>query len=212
MNGTCTPLSQKASGSAGHQYSFLKTWKASSQPTQKKTKWFCTMSSKTWSQWVTQLQQDYSQRKKSAPRTNVSASLSWPTPRTSDAKGGVPETELSATGFRSKRHRSDQWFGAKLLDAVESMENNLITNWATPTSRDWKGSVKPESLTRKDGKSRMDSLPNQAVYTPTSGHQDQTNPNTNGKNRVSLKLNPNWVEQLMGLPVGWPQIKTGQTG
>ncbi len=29
---------------------------------------------------------------------------------------------------------------------------------------------------------------------------DQTNPNTNGKNLV---LNPDWVEQLMGLPVGW---------
>jgi hypothetical protein len=30
--------------------------------------------------------------------------------------------------------------------------------------------------------------------------QDQTNNNTNGK---SLVLNPNWVEQLMGLQVGW---------
>jgi hypothetical protein len=35
------------------------------------------------------------------------------------------------------------------------------------------------------------------------GHLDQTKNNTNGKNQELLKLNPDWVEQLMGLPVGW---------
>ena len=215
--------------------------------------------------------------------------INWPTARTSDAEGGPIETELSDQGFRSKRHKSDQWFGAKLRDAVETLEswptptvaeadkiggranfgqkglNNHPAirgeperdklqkdrkgskkQWATPTSRDWKGSYKPESLTRKDGRSRLDALPQMAEYDPTTwptpaardykgansldhclknprhntqlpnaillnGLRDQTNPNTNGKNRVSLKLNPNWVEQLMGLPVGWTQIETEQT-
>jgi hypothetical protein len=180
--------------------------------------------------------------------------INWPTARTSDAEGGPIETELSDQGFRSKRHKSDQWFGAKLRDAVETLEswptptvaeadkiggranfgqkglNNhpairgeperdklqkdrkgSTKQWATPTSRDWKGSYKPESLIRKDGRSRLDALPQMAEYDPTSGRQDQTNPNTNGKNPVSLRLNPNWVEQLMGLPVGWTQIKTEQT-
>jgi hypothetical protein len=66
------------------------------------------------------------------------------------------------------------------------------------------------------------------------GHPDQANPNTNGKNRESWptpretmsrdatydrgkgnlgevaqgKLNPDWVEHLMGLPVGWTQLPT----
>ena len=31
---------------------------------------------------------------------------------------------------------------------------------------------------------------------------------TSGKNHGSPKLNPNWVEQLMGLPVGWTQLPT----
>jgi len=35
--------------------------------------------------------------------------------------------------------------------------------------------------------------------------------NTLGKNHGSPKLNPNWVEQLMGLPVGWTQLPTEQT-
>jgi hypothetical protein len=76
---------------------------------------------------------------------------SWPTARSSDAEGGRIKTEKTEKGFRSKREKSDQYFGAKLRDAVE-ME-------------------KP----------------------PT------------------MKLNPNWVEQLMGLPVGWTQLPTEQT-
>jgi len=186
--------------------------------------------------------------------SNLREQVNWPTARTSDAEGGPIQTELSDQGFRSKRYKSDQWFGAKLRDAVETYENwptptvmeagkiggranfgqkglnnhpairgepdreklqkdrkGKTRQWATPTSRDWKGSYKPESMTRKDGKSRMDALPQMAEYDPTSGRQDPTYPNTSGKNPVSLKLNPNWVEQLMGLPVGWTQIKTEQT-
>ena len=71
---------------------------------------------------------------------------SWPTARSSDAEGGRIKTERTEKGFRSKREKSDQYFGAKLRDAAE-ME-------------------KP----------------------PT------------------MKLNPNWVEQLMGLPIGWTDL------
>jgi hypothetical protein len=39
------------------------------------------------------------------------------------------------------------------------------------------------------------------------GHPDPESSNTNGKSQESLKLNPDWVEQLMGLPVGWTQIE-----
>ena len=71
---------------------------------------------------------------------------SWPTARSSDAEGGRIKTEKTERGFRSKREKSDQYFGAKLRDAAE-ME-------------------KP----------------------PT------------------MKLNPNWVEQLMGLSTGWTDL------
>jgi hypothetical protein len=73
---------------------------------------------------------------------------SWPTARSSDAEGGRIKTEKTEKGFRSKREKSDQYFGAKLRDAAE-----------------------------------MEKPP-------------------------SMKLNPNWVEQLMGLPVGWTQLPT----
>jgi len=67
----------------------------------------------------------------------------WPTSRLSDAEGGRILTEITENGFRSYRKSSDQWFGAKLRDAVETYEK-------------FKG-----------------------------------------------RLNPRWVEQLMGLPENW---------
>ena len=190
--------------------------------------------------------------------SNLREQVNWPTATVAGlVEGGVAaKVKLTPTGFKAVRENGTE-YGAKLRDAVETYENwpkdrkGKTRQWATPTSRDWKGSYKPESMTRKDGKSRMDALPQMAEYDPTTwptpatrdykganglestqkkiregkranmgqlpnaimivGHQDQTNPNTSGKNPVSLKLNPNWVEQLMGLPVGWTQIKTEQT-
>ncbi len=84
---------------------------------------------------------------------------------------------------------------------------------------------------------RGDLLPD-AVNIEENGPPDQANPNTNGKcqeawptpiqtdcknvpyqmskgrkitrlmGKANGKLNPNWVEQLMGLPVGWTQLPT----
>ena len=76
---------------------------------------------------------------------------SWPTARSSDAEGGRIKTEQTEKGFRSKREKSDQYFGAKLRDAAE-----------------------------------MNKPP-------------------------AMKLNPNWVEQLMGLPIGWTDLGSWAT-
>jgi len=86
-----------------------------------------------------------------SPSTTGKSQGSWPTARTSDAEGGRIKTEQTSKGFRSKREKSNQDFGAKLRDAVEM------------------------------------------------------------KKPPAMKLNPNWVEQLMGLPVGWTQLPTEWT-
>lgn len=191
---------------------------------------------------------------------SLSSQVNWPTARTSDAEGGRIQTELTDQGFRSRRKKSDQWFGAKLRDAVETHEKK---NWPTASARDWKdtpGMSKERS--DKKGLGRIDQLP-RAVY--HYGLQDQEKNKMNGKNQESWatpleddannvnpsekrrktlakqvqvwptprsamtgaatknrlkdkernlekvayqskdieKLNPNWVEQLMGLPTGW---------
>ena len=51
-------------------------------------------------------------------REEVMQPQNWPTSRTSDAEGGRIETEMTEKGFKSRRHKSNQTFGAKLRDAV----------------------------------------------------------------------------------------------
>ena len=75
----------------------------------------------------------------------------------------------------------------------KSIKSGKEKNWATPKARDHLGAVNPNFLTRKDGRHRMDALPEQTKY-------DETNISKVGK------LNPSWVEQLMGLPVQWSML------
>jgi hypothetical protein len=271
----------------------LKTFKESSVAKPGTENQFSNMSSEHWKDWVIEQRLEYSQRKKLARHTreSESSSLAWPTSRTSDAKGGRIETEMTKKGFKSKRHRSNQTFGAKLRDAVETYEKK---NWATPQTFDSNNIVRtPEKLaqTRAEKNAGCMNLREQVHYPemdhsrkaaknwPTVtvgeekyrikgnsqaskclsamaareelGHPDQENHSTTGKsqgsqqwatprankvhpviteeNREHLanrnksnleeeiaghcgkaqgKLNPNWVEQLMGLPKGWTQLPT----
>jgi hypothetical protein len=244
---TSSPTSQTESESANLELFSLKTYKESSPAKQETENPFSSMSSESWKDWVTEQRREYSQRKKSAHliRESESSYLGWPTARTSDAEGGRIETEMTSEGFKSRRHRSNQTFGAKLRDAVETHEERK--NWPTASARDWKDTAGMSK--ERDGKAlgRVDQLP-RAVY-HHDGLQDQANLNTNGKNQESWptprankvhpeiteenrehlanrnkanleediaghcgkatgKLNPNWVEHLMGLPVGWTQLPT----
>jgi len=263
---------------------------------------FSSMSSESWKTWVTEQRQEYSQRVKSAhlTRESESSSLGWPTARTSDAEGGRIETEMTSGGFKSKRHKSNQTFGAKLRDAVETYEeknwatpqtfdsNNIVRtpeklaqtraeknagcmnlreqvhypdmdhsrkaakNWPTASTRDHKGGYTGGRI--RNGKVSMDTL-DVAVQAHTEGGLlDQASDSTTGKrqgsqqwatprankvhpkiteeNRDHLanrgksnleediaghcgtaqgKLNPDWVEHLMGLPAGWTDLGSWAT-
>ena len=76
-------------------------------------------------------------------------------------------------------------------------------SWPTPCTRDYKGANGPDGLTRNDGKSRMDQLPNQVAY---GGKSTQAT-----KTKVNMTLNPSWVEWLMGWPIGWTDLKPLET-
>jgi len=72
-------------------------------------------------------------------------------------------------------------------------------NFPTPTARDSKGGYNTKSLTRKDGKSRtFDGLPNAVL-------------DGKGTETVTGALNPNWVEWLMGFPVGHTDLNSSET-
>ena len=246
---TFTPLSQEESQSADQLMLFSKMSKGLSQAKQPMGSRYSSMSSEIWKKEVTRLRGEYSLRLKLALHTSGRESLSWPTARLSDGEGGRIETILNKTGFKSKRKTSDQYFGAKLRDAVETYEEK---NWATPQLMDFRSDVrKPEERSEKANKGGCSNLREQVHNwktdkekknwseesskgwpTPKSrgwkgglgtdkarqrndldkivlldGQQDQDKSNIDGKSQESSKvLNPNWVEQLMGLPVGWTQL------
>ena len=275
---TSSPTSQTELESANLELFSLKTYKGSSPARQQTESQFSNMSSESWKEWVIEQRQEYSQRKRSAHliRESESSSLGWPTARTSDAEGGRIQTEMTDQGFKSKRHKSNQTFGAKLRDAVETYEEQKnwstptvmdtaniqkprkrnpsggqkpplcqeVKNWATPIVGDAHLASNPEAAQKRlaEGKATL-SRQAEAKNWPTAttrdwkdtnatvppsranpskqtlgqrvahvGLQDQANPNTNGKSQeLQGKLNPNWVEHLMGLPVGWTQLPTAWT-
>jgi len=97
----------------------------------------------------------------------------WPTPR---AKWPTPTVQDSNKA--TKRWRDDH-------------QNNLtaaVANWPTPTRSDYKGSGK--KIQRNDGKMR-DRLDYATERSP------------DGSAINGGRLNPDWVEWLMGWPIGW---------
>lgn len=84
----------------------------------------------------------------------------------------------------------------------------LVTSWPTPTARDYKGSASEGGLTRMDGKSRMDQLANAAVFShlgQATPDGPESLPDSPGSPLPSQnkKLNPCFVEWLMGYPAFW---------
>ena len=134
--------------------------------------------SKTWPRWGIMLDGECSELGLSVRRTSETESGSWPTPKAGDSKG--------------QQWRTNQAKGNNLPREI------AVRNWPTPCTRDYKGINSPEVLTRKDGKSRMDQLPNAVAYGGTQTQQKG-------------HLNPPWVEWLMGWPIGWTDLKPLET-
>jgi hypothetical protein len=86
--------------------------------------------------------------------------------------------------------------------------------WPTPSARDWKGP--PGRGTRKRG-GRMASLSLAVNRWPTPTTKDNRYTSRASKEKYSAgptlsekvggKLNPNWVEWLMGWPIGWTALE-----
>jgi len=107
---------------------------------------------------------------------------------------------------RNIQIREDGYHG-NLEEAVAMMDN-----WPTPATRDWKGSS-PGAVIRKDGKSRMDLLDYMAEQSQFGPQAPtiQTDGNESSENGQTLpppspkRLNPGFVEWMMGLPQGWTE-------
>ena len=122
----------------------------------------------------------------------------WPTPMTHGLRGGshakraVPGQPLWPTPTIHGNHNrkgASPTSGDGLMTAVRQAE----ANFPTPTVAASKGSS-PGSLTRKDGRSRVNDRLDHRMMAEHGG-----------------SLNPTWVEWLMGWPLGWTDLNASAT-
>ena len=181
---TSTPTSAMESEDVDQDLFSWKTSKESLVPKQRQDEVFCSMSSKTWKAWVTSQRQEYSQRAKLAHLTKEKESLSLATPQASDHIEGV------RTGLESPQ---------KCLGRDLKMLEEKQKKWPTPAAHEPRLGYQNRNNGKKGTQKSLTTI------VIESGLADQENPNTTGKNQ-GQHLNPNWVEQLMGLPVGWTDL------
>ena len=169
-----------------------------------------------WKKMVTERSGDCTQRRKQARLTNASDASSWqnyPTPAARDYKGTNSEDHVMNKSKGYKGH----------MNQLPNFIKYGMDNWPTPRAGN-PGSRKPgtggkilaeeakknwytpDCSDRRSAKSKQQGLSNQAKI--HAGPPAPEKSSTSGKNHGSPKLNPNWVEQLMGLEVGWTQLPT----
>jgi hypothetical protein len=114
----------------------------------------------------------------------------WATPNTMDH---MDQRSPEALQRQFETTRKGRTAPANLREQVHPR------NWPTVTVGEEKYRIK--------GNSQASKCLSAMAVRGELGPQDPVNPNTTGKSQESQgKLNPNWVEQLMGLPVGWTDL------
>lgn len=207
----CAALSR----STGPLGSWLRTFLALSD-------WDLTRYSLTWTPMATKRQRLYFRLQPRARRTFASVSSSWPTPQAVDSNGARNHTA------NRKNSRSEHHDGVTLNDALRmwpTVTADSVTSW---TSRYAQGgmplttAVSAKQTPRHEGfdagrhKGKTDSLHSQVkasgIPTPTSRDYRSGVSGDHGNHSPGLpeflmgKLNPDWVEQLMGYPRGWTWV------
>jgi len=170
------------------------------------SRWGCPTSSKTWEEWVTEQRGAYSARLKLARLTNGNGSSSWPTSSARDWKGC----------YKTLQRKDGKMRGDLLPDAVNLEEKsglpvqanpnthgNRPESWETPTvstggHRQADGSMTP----KLDQQIKQWATPHANCSTGV-GQSPNKDGAQNLQTQANGKLNPRWVETLMGLPVGW---------
>ena len=138
------------------------------------------MSSEIWQKEVTRRHGEYSRRLKSAHLTRGKESLLWPTPMSRDHKGGQYSGEAMNSQNKLQRMYPLPVFLEKLpqmLQKKQHTENNMTT----------------DSLLHPDSPRR------------NQNHQEHSGNliAETQEQAVGEHMNPRWVENLMGIPVGW---------
>ena len=121
-------------------------------------------------------------------REEVMQPQNWPTASTRDHKGGYTggrirngKVSMDTLDVAVQAHTE----GGLLDQAKLSTNGKNQGSWSTPQARDWKGA---------EGRAYKGQTKDLPAQTEATG-----------------KLNPNWVEQLMGITVGWTDLGYWET-
>jgi hypothetical protein len=140
----------------------------------------------------------------------------WPTPNTMDVLPPRPNEKLAEEN-RTRGGRKNRQALSNLREAVQSPK---YQNWPTPQANEIENPNKEyrAATNAYRGDKKVQPMLADACKKnwPTPLEDDASNVNPSEKRRATLvthtskklggKLNPNWVEQLMGVPVGWTQL------
>ena len=187
---------------------------------------FSGTASRDWSGYITGLRQAYSARLNAERLTSASGSSSWPSPVASEVRQGfqdrsrgmrgsqeslttvvikgwpTPNAADSLQGGSTQGNRKDPNLSIAVhgppAQASSSTDGSRQELWQTAT-------VSTGAHKQKDG-SMTDKLDKQVKSWATPDVSDRRSDNCRQiglSNQTQGKLNPRWVETLMGLPVGW---------
>jgi hypothetical protein len=162
---------------------------ASSRMSKDISRWDSPASSATWKSWVTRCRGEYSLRVKSVRPTSASGCSSWPTSNARDWKDSI-----NGTHPPSRPNLSEQTLGQAVsvahglpAPANPSTDGSRLGSWATPRAN----KVHPEIT--EDNRDHLANRNKSNLGEEIAGHCG----------KATGKLNPRWVETLMGLPIGW---------
>jgi len=125
------------------------------------------------------------------------AAKNWPTPT---AVNRVRDGETMEKCLKFRQSNGQTSVPLYLEEKVMKEKKN----WPTVTVGEEKYRIK--------GNSQASKCLSAMAVRGELGHPDQANPNTIGKSQgLQSKLNPNWVEHLMGLPAGWTDLGYWET-
>ena len=228
-SGTCGPKSRASSESVEQVGLFLRTCPAILPSVS-------TMSAATFKAWASGLRQEYSARLKLVRRTVENGCSSWPTARTSDTNGAGEHGD----GGADLRTVASNWPTATTFDTMEARRKGIVGNHnlsLPAASQDWQTpSAGQHSKRRQVGQVERKELllpaqAEEAWATPTArDHKDGADPSANVATNSLLgrqapratgapspsgsgprRLNPAFVEWLMGLPAGWTDFGPVET-
>ena len=178
-------------------------------------RWDSPQSSAIWKNWITERRGAYLARLKSALHINENVCSSWPTATARDWKGCG-----NAVPRRDGKQRLDTleavvMFG-QAAPANHSTHGNRPELWRTPSAQiieSKSGEIKLKNRKPDDPQVGLADQVRAWATPQASDHVEGRRTDTDSNQKclgrdmktlqVSGKLNPRWVETLMGLPVGW---------